>query len=569
MDGGKFPLSSGDSNGHAVMTTGKRRRGVATYSGGELRDMFTAATTWLERNAPAINSINVFPVPDGDTGTNMYLTMRATMDEACESGSEAVNVVTSAMAKGALMGARGNSGVILSQILRGFAESLSEKERFDSYDFVAALDEAAANADRAVSHPVEGTILTVMRAVAAAARERSQKLRGNLKAVLTAAVDAARDAVAKTPTLLPALREAGVVDAGGQGLYVMLEGALRYLRGDLASLAPLAVEEPERVWARTTAALHDGGETKYGFCTEFLVGGEKLNASTTLERMLELGDSVLVVGDEFLLRIHLHTSQPQTAIDYGRKLGEVTQVKVDNIATQAEEFVAKVQASGYEPDIGVVGTVVVVSGRGLEDVFRSLGATAVVPGGSTMNPSTKQILEAIESCLQEEVIVLPNNKNVVLGAQQAAGNSGKRVCVVKTVSIPQGMAALLALNPEQGVDENVALMEDARRAVKTVEVTKAIRSTTIDGLGVRVGQDIALLDGKLAVAEDSPQAAVRESLRRLVDGETSLFTLYYGAQSTKHEAEALAEEIRGAYPSIQVDIVYGGQPHYSYIVSLE
>ncbi|MBE3109870.1 MAG: DAK2 domain-containing protein, partial [Acidobacteria bacterium] len=274
--------------------------------------MFSASTTWLEQNAQAINSINVFPVPDGDTGTNMYLTMRATMDEAYESGSEAANAVAGAMARGALMGARGNSGVILSQILRGFADSLSEKERFNSLDFVDALHEAAVKADRAVSHPVEGTILTVMRAVAAAARERSRKMRGNLKSVLAAAVDAAKDAVAKTPSLLPALREAGVVDAGGQGLYVMLEGALRYLRGDLASLAPLVVQDPERTWARATTAVHDVAEGEYGYCTEFLLSGEKLNAGATLERMLELGDSVLVVGDETLLRVHLHTSQPET-----------------------------------------------------------------------------------------------------------------------------------------------------------------------------------------------------------------------------------------------------------------
>jgi hypothetical protein len=532
--------------------------------------MFAAATTWLEQNAQAINSINVFPVPDGDTGTNMYLTMRATMDEAYESGSEAANVVAGAMAKGALMGARGNSGVILSQILRGFADGLSEKERFDSGDFVAALDEAAVSADRAVSHPVEGTILTVMRAVAAAARERSKKLGGNLKSVLAAAVDAAKDAVAKTPSLLPALREAGVVDAGGQGLYVMLEGALRYLRGDLASLAPLSVQDPERTWARATTALHDIGETIYGYCTEFLISGEKLSASATLERMLELGESVLVVGDETLLRVHLHTAEPETAISYGRSLGRLSQIKVDNIEEQAGQFVARVQASARAPELGVVvGTVVVVSGPGLEEVFRSLGASAVVPGGTTMNPSTRQILQAIESCPQEEVLVLPNNKNVILGAQQAAKSSRKRVRVVGTLSVPQGMAALLALNPEQGLDDNAALMEAARREVRTVEVTKAIRTTTVGGLRVRVGQDIALLDGTLAVAEDSPQAAVRESLKRLVNDHTSLVTIYYGAQSTAEDAEALADEIRAVYPSLQVDIIYGGQPHYSYIVSLE
>ena len=569
MAGGKFLLTSAESDRRATTTHRRRRSNVTTYSGGDLREMFSASTIWLERNAQAINSINVFPVPDGDTGTNMYLTMRATMDEAYESDSEAANAVAGAMARGALMGARGNSGVILSQILRGFADSLSEKERFNSLDFVDALHEAAVKADRAVSHPVEGTILTVMRAVAAAARERSRKMRGNLKSVLAAAVDAAKDAVAKTPSLLPALREAGVVDAGGQGLYVMLEGALRYLRGDLASLAPLAVQDPERTWARATIAVHDVGEGEYGYCTEFLVSGDKLNAGATLERMLELGDSVLVVGDETLLRVHLHTSQPETALAYGRSLGKVTQPKVDNIAEQAQQFVAHVQSTGYEPDLGVVGIVVVASGAGLENVFRSLGAAAIVPGGDTMNPSIKQILQAVESCSQQEVIVLPNNKNIVLAAQQAAKNSHKRVHVLRTLSVPQGMAALLALNPEQGLDDNAASMELACRDVQTIEVTKAIRTTSVDGLRVRIGQDIALLDGTLAVAEDSPQAAVRESIRRLVSPQSSLATIYYGARSTAEDAEALAEEIRAVYPSLQVDIVYGGQPHYSYIISIE
>ncbi len=541
--------------------------GTATYSGGELREMFAAATSWLECNAQAINSINVFPVPDGDTGTNMYLTMLATMDEAYQSGSEAANVVAGAMAHGALMGARGNSGVILSQILRGFADGLSDKERFDSQDFVAALDEATLRADRAVSHPVEGTILTVMRAVAAAARDRSKELGGNLKSVLAAAVDAAKDAVAKTPSLLPALREAGVVDAGGQGLYVMLEGALRYLRGDLASLAPLAVQDPERSWARATTALHGGEEGSFGFCTEFLVSGEKLNAGSVLERMLEMGDSVLVVGDEKLLRVHLHTSEPDAAIGFGRSLGELSQVKVDNIEEQAERFIA--HARGYEGDLGAVGIVAVVSGAGLEDVFRSLGATATVQGGATMNPSTRQILAAIESCSQEDVIVLPNNKNVVLAGQQAAKHSHKRVRVVGTTSVPQGMAALVALSPEQDLDDNAQLMEAARQDVRTIEVTKAIRTTSIDGLRVRVGQAIALVDGKLTVADESAHAAVLEALRQTISPEMSLVTIYFGAESTREDAEGLAAEIRAMYPSLETEVVSGGQPHYAYIVSLE
>ena len=530
--------------------------------------MFSAATSWLEYNAEAINSINVFPVPDGDTGTNMYLTMRATMDEAYQSGSETANAVASAMARGAFMGARGNSGVILSQMLRGMANSFSEKERFNGVDFAAALDEAAASAQKAVSHPVEGTILTVMRAVAAAASTRSKKLRGGLKSVLAAAVDAAKDAVASTPSLLPALREAGVVDAGGQGLYVMLEGALRYLRGDLASLAPLAAQDPGKTWLKATGVLHDGGESGYGFCTEFLVNGRGLDAKSTLERMLELGDSVLVVGDESLLRVHLHTADPAVAIAYGKSLGEVTQEKVENIEEQAERFVARVQAD-YERDQTLVGVVAVVSGKGLEDVFLSLGATAVVSGGATMNPSTRQLLTAIDSCPQEEVIVLPNNKNVVLAAQQAARHCKKRVRVVGTLSMPQGLSALLALHPEKGLDGNGEAMEEARRDVRTIEVTTAIRNTTLDGLRIRHGQAIALLDGKLSIAEDCPRDAALASLRCLITPETSLVTIYYGAESTLEDAQALAAETRSVYPSLEAEVVYGGQPHYTFIISLE
>jgi DAK2 domain fusion protein YloV len=563
-------LTSAESDGRAVERTASRGSGTqtATHSGQELREMFAAATTWLERNAEAINSINVFPVPDGDTGTNMYLTMRATMDEAYESGSDAAGVVAKAMAKGALMGARGNSGVILSQALRGLANSLSDKDRFDGVDFAAALDEAALSAQRAVSHPVEGTILTVMREVAAAAGSRSRKLGSSLKSVLASAVEAAKDAVAKTPTLLPVLREAGVVDAGGQGLYVILEGALRYLRGDLASLAPLAIQDPERTWLKATLALHDGGATSYGYCTEFLVMSEKLDAKTTLDRMVELGDSVLVVGDESLLRVHLHTSEPGAAIGYGTSLGKITDVKVENIQLQADEFAVRARA-GYEPDLFSVGTVIVASGRGLEEVFRSLGATAIVSGGQTTNPSIQQILAAIDSCPQNDIILLPNNKNVVLAAEQAAHHSKKNVKVVNSVSIPQGMAALLALNLEKGLDENAVIMGEARQQVGTIEVTRAIRSTKIDGLRIQEGQAIALLDGKLAVVEATAADAVRASLKRMVTTQTALVTIYYGGDATKEDAQTLADDVAAEHPSLDIEVVYGGQPHYSYIVSLE
>jgi len=562
-------LTSAESDRHAAEGAAHGGSAVATHSGKELREMFAAATSWLERNAEAINSINVFPVPDGDTGTNMYLTMRATMDEANRAGADAAaNVVARAMAKGALMGARGNSGVILSQILRGLADGLGDKERFDGNDFVDALDKAAANADKAVTHPVEGTILTVMRDVAAAARHEMKRVGSNLKSVLSAAVDAAKDTVARTPTLLPALREAGVVDAGGQGLYVMLEGALRYLRGDLASLAPLAVRDPEETWLKTTITVHEGAEKPFGYCTEFLVQGDNLNVNATLDRMLELGESVLVVGDENLLRVHLHTATPGDAVSFATSLGQVFDIKIENIEEQAQEF-AKHRHAGYEPDLAGIGIVAVVAGRGFEDVFRSLGAAAVVSGGATMNPSTKEILTAIDFCPQPDVIVLPNNKNVILAAEQAARHSTKNVRIVKTRFVPQGMAALLALNLEQGLDENVEVMEEARGQVKTIEVTRAIRTTTLDGRRVREGQAIAIADGKLTAVEDEPDAATLDALQQAVTPSTSLVTLYFGGEATQKDAAALARRIRAEHASIEVEVVFGGQPHHSYIVSVE
>jgi hypothetical protein len=530
--------------------------------------MFAAATSWLERNADAINSINVYPVPDGDTGTNMYLTMRATLEEAFHTKSDAAGAVAQAMARGALMGARGNSGVILSQILSGMADRLSEKESFSGSDFAEALEAASQKAYKAVSQPVEGTILTVMREGAAAAKRKARRVGSSLKSVLASTVEAAREAVSKTPSLLPVLREAGVVDAGGQGLYIMLEGALRYIRGDTGPPVALTARDPEASWLAATASLHEGAQSPYGYCTEFLVRGKNLDSSAILEKMLTLGDSVLVVGDESLLRVHVHTHDPGAALTYGTALGSVTTVKVDNIRTQAEEFVTRPRPEREAPTARV-STVAVVAGLGLEQVLSSLGVTAIVRGGQTMNPSTEEILAAAEACPSPEVIILPNNKNVVMAARQAAEHSTKRVKVVPTTSVPQGVAALLALNAEAGLEENAAAMEEARQTVRTAEVTRAVRPALLGSLRVRRGQAIALIDGQLKVAEESLRGAVRASLGHMVTPGSSLITLYYGADTSREEAQALADDLAREYPSLEIELVAGGQPHYHYIVSVE
>jgi DAK2 domain fusion protein YloV len=544
---------------------------VSTLSGSELRAMFAAATAWLERHVEAINAINVFPVPDGDTGTNMYLTMRSTLEEAYRADGDSVGAVLAAMSKGALMGARGNSGVILSQIIRGLASAAEERQHLDARGLTAGLTEAAATAYKAVSQPVEGTILTVMREAAVAAEGEAQRDERDILAVVASATEAAREAVAKTPTLLPVLAEAGVVDAGGQGLYVMMDGFLRYLKGEEEiQTGPLvAREEIERDWLTVTSQMHHRGESPYGYCTEFLVCGQNLPSDDIQKRMVELGDSVLVVGDESLLRVHVHTDDPGAAMSYCTALGSIEQVKVDNIQAQAEEFLSVHERERVAGPPADIATVVVVAGEGMEHVFRSMGASAIVGGGPTMNPSTRELLEAIEQCPADRVVLLPNDKNIVMAAEQALPMSPKEVRVVRTTSVPQGVAALLAFSPEEDLEANVEAMEEAKAGVRTVEVTRAIRTTSIGGLRIREGQCVAVVDGELKVARKTPEAAVKTALSHLPMEEVSLITLYYGADTREAEAQALARELCRVQPQQDVEVIYGGQPHYYYIVSAE
>jgi DAK2 domain fusion protein YloV len=544
---------------------------VTTLSGSELRAMFAAATNWLERNVEVINAINVFPVPDGDTGTNMYLTMRSTLEEAYRADGDSAGAVLRAMSKGALMGARGNSGVILSQIIRGLASAAEEHQHLDASALAVGLAEATATAYKAVSQPVEGTILTVMREAAAAAAGEAQKDGQDILAMVASAIKAAGEAVAKTPTLLPVLAEAGVVDAGGQGLYVMLDGFLRYLKGEEEiPTGPLVTrEEIERDWLTVTSQMHHRGESPYGYCTEFLVCGQDLPGDDIQKRMVELGDSVLVVGDESLLRVHVHTDDPGAAMSYCTALGSIDQVKVDNIQAQAEEFLAVHERERVAGPPADIATVVVVAGEGMEHVFRSMGASAIVGGGPTMNPSTRELLEAIEQCPADRLVLLPNDKNIVMAAEQALPMSSKEVRVVRTTSVPQGVAALLAFSPDEDLEANVEAMEEAKAGVRTVEVTRAIRSTSIGGLRIREGECVAVVDGELKVARKTPEAAVKTALGHLPMEEVSLITLYYGADTREAEAQALARELRRLHPQQDVEVVYGGQPHYYYIISAE
>ena len=544
------------------------RPAIASLSGAELRELFAAATAWLERNVLQVNAVNIFPVPDGDTGTNMYLTMRATMEEAERCEDPAAGAVLAAMSHGALMGARGNSGVILSQIIGGLARGVDGATDVTPKGLAAGLEQASAAAYRAVTKPAEGTILTVIREVSEAVTAANGN--GDLDSLLETAVSTAKSSVEKTPSLLPVLREAGVVDAGGLGLSVLLEGMLHHIRGEPIETTAEAAEPVEQDWLASTGARHQTEGSLYGYCTELLIGGRELDLEEIRGRVMGLGDSVIVVGDPQLVRVHVHTDDPGAALSLGTGAGQLVQVKVDNIRKQAERFVEMhEEMRGDAAEAPPLSTVAVVAGEGMARVFRSVGCTRVVSGGPTMNPSTREIVDAVEACPADDVAVLPNDKNIILAAQQARKLTKKRLHVVGTRSMPQGIAALLAVSPGEDVKTVVEAMEDACGAVRTIEITRAVRRTSIGGVRVNEGDVIAIVDDQLQLAAPSAEEAVVGALESLPQADESLATLYYGAETTAAAAEELARNIRERFSSYEVEVVFGGQPNYDYIVSVE
>ena len=568
--------------------------------GSGLLDAFRAGVANLEAHVDEINGLNVYPVPDGDTGSNMLATVKAALDEAEAVAGQPADRIAAAISFGALMGARGNSGVITSQIFRGMAEGLGGKRRFNGLDLAHALSEGARTAYAAVAKPVEGTILTVIRESAAGAVEAAEH-DNDIEAVLGATVAAAERSVAKTPTLLAILREAGVVDAGGQGLYRLFQGGLLHLVGK----APVASGRRQAAAAgpkpSTLVAHADEG---FGYETMFLlqaVGHAPLDVDAIRDHLETIGESVLVAGDGRALKVHVHNERPDQVISYGLGLGSLSRISVENLDNQARDVretraaaftgspeaaedgavtaapqavtdttsMTLIEASTNGADAPALAVVAVTAGDGLAAIFRDFGVAAVVQGGQSANPSTGELLEALGAVEAREVLLLPNNPNVVLAARQVAQLAERPVVVVPTRNAAEGFAALLALDPSMDAAANVGPMTEAGRSIQSMVVTEAVRDAKIGGRKVKRGQTIALDpdDGLIAVDGDR-EKCVLSAMTALAPG-YELVTVFYGDGADLAEAEAMARKIGGVMPGTEVEVRHGGQPFYRYLISAE
>jgi len=595
---GRWPPAGNMAKGFFSRFTSARPKQISVFDGQDLKRAVLAGQAWLEQHREAINALNVFPVPDGDTGTNMTLTMRAATKEIADSAETSASAIAAIFSRGALMGARGNSGVILSQILRGLSKGLEGKTTFTAVDFAAALQESARLAYSAVIKPVEGTILTVIRDAAEAARQSAAN-GANLSAMLGDTVRAAQASVARTPDLLPTLKQAGVVDAGGQGLATILEGVWRYSRGESLTMSP-------REFREEVADAHHKGmvtvEEEFGYEVVFLLEGENLDVDTIRQTIIDMGGvSTVVAGDHTLLKVHTHTPTPGKILDYGVGLGSLQDINIENLQAQSLRYAADsarqhglnattgaetaaangrgvgtavaapvVAPPAETPSTGEINTVAVAAGNGWVELFQSLGVSAIVPGGQTMNPSTQELLEAVQRCPSSKVILLPNNGNVIMSARQVPELvTGKEVYVIPSDSLPQGVGALLAFNFEADFPTNCQAMEQASKHVQTAEITQAVRTVQIDGINVTEGDIIGLVNNRLVTAGTDRQTVVRDTLTWMNVAQFEIVTLYSGENVNAAAADEMAQRIKEWFPAQEIEVVHGGQPYYDFIISAE
>ncbi|MCB5121139.1 DAK2 domain-containing protein [Streptococcus mutans] len=544
--------------------------------------MVQAAATRLGKQAEYVNSLNVFPVPDGDTGTNMGMTMDNGAKEVSDKPASTVGEVGQILSKGLLMGARGNSGVITSQLFRGFGQSIKNKEELTGKDLAQALQAGVEVAYKAVMKPVEGTILTVSRGAATAAIKKSENTDDTVE-VMQAALDGAKAALAKTPDLLPVLREVGVVDSGGQGLVFIYEGFLSALTGDYIisedfQATPANMTEMINAEHHKSVASHVATEDiTFGYCTEIMVALKQgptyvkdFNYENFRNYLNNLGDSLLVVNDDEIVKVHIHTEDPGLVMQEGLKYGALVKVKVDNMRNQHDAQVQKENTTADLPrEAKKFGIIAVVAGEGLAKIFKSQGVDYIISGGQTMNPSTEDIVKAIESVKAESIIILPNNKNIFMAAQSAADVVDVPAAVVETRTIPQGLTSLLAFNAANSLEDNLVAMTESLTDVVSGSVTRAVRDTTIDGLDIHKDDILGMVNGKILVSNPDMDQALHQLFKKMIAEDSEIVTIYVGEEGSQEQAQKLAEDFENQHEEIEVEIHQGDQPVYPYLMSVE
>lgn len=539
--------------------------GVYSFDGDDLKMMFRGAVDLLEKSKGSIDALNVFPVPDGDTGTNMHHTLASAVEEAEATNTNHIGLVAEAIARGGLIGARGNSGVILSQVLQGFARSLRFKEKATAIDIIEAFEDGARMAYQAVMSPVEGTILTVVRKTAEeAAAQRSS----NLLRIMVAVFKKAIAALEETPNQLPVLKEAGVVDAGGKGFVVILEGCLSALKNASPNArTPIQpVANPDSVPGRKAVNTKAAETIGYGYCTEFLVTGKDLPVEIIKQELSNYGDSLVVVGSGDLTKIHIHSNHPGLVIEYCLKYGELIDLKIENMREQNKAMRSENLQADKDNSFGVIS---VGFGMGIIEIMKNLGADMVIAGGQTLNPSAGEILRAIEDMKADRIIILPNNKNVIMTAELAGSLSLKETFVIPTRSIPQGLGALLALNPGDDIVTAVQKMNQSLALVRTGEITRAVRDSNYAGMEIKKDSIIGLAEGDLITSGDDMSKVMEDLLESLLYGEGRLVTLYFGESVSLQQAEILADKMGRKFAGHEFEIQDGGQPVYDFIISVE
>ncbi|MFC0524097.1 DAK2 domain-containing protein [Pontibacillus salicampi] len=553
---------------------------IRTLDGATFAKMVLSGANHLTNNAKMIDALNVFPVPDGDTGTNMNLSMTSGAAEVHKVKEDHVGKVANSLSKGLLMGARGNSGVILSQLFRGFAKSVETKQTITTEDFAEALNAGVKTAYKAVMKPVEGTILTVAKDSAEASKELAKK-HEDIITFMEEMIKEAKASLKRTPELLPVLKEVGVVDSGGQGLVTIYEGFLANLKGEpLPEAADTAPSMNEMVNAEHHKLAQDFMNTEdieFGYCTEFMVKFEDaklkdnpFDEDTFRNELSELGDSLLVVSDDELVKVHVHAEHPGEAMNMAQRFGSLINIKIENMREQHTSIVGEHKQDSAQQEKAEFGIVTVAMGSGIKEIFESLGASVVIEGGQTMNPSTQDIADAIQQANAKQILVLPNNKNILMAADQAAALADDQVLVVPTKTVPQGMSAMLSFNPDASIEENQETMKDAAKAVKTGQLTYAVRDTQIDGMTIEKGNFMGILESKISSTHENKLEAAKQLLQDMIDEEEDeILTILYGEEASPEEVEALEAYLEEQFEDLEVEIHNGKQPIYSFIFSVE